>query len=263
MTTNKKFKSLFFFTFFMALVFSGCSGLYQQSVFHNRQIDWDTISQLSHNNYGRLKTLDGWAKLTIQSPVQSFTANTHIKLKRPDSLFLKIEAAFGIDVGLFFANRQYYLIYSPMQNICYTGSVDSLQKSPLFDIEISYEKLLQVFAGAEVPVKIYNQQIENNNKNIILYGRTDSLYYKYFLDRRYGLVKKLEVRDEKNNLISLHEFSRFRRINGVTIPQTIKVKRPISKESISLFYTRLKINKEFDQDDFRITLPNNVLKVNL
>ncbi len=263
MTVTRKRKRIFFFALFTATVLSGCSGIFQQSVFQNREINWNTISQLSYINYNRLKTLDGRAKLTVQSPVQSFTADTHIRLKRPDSLYLKIEAAFGIDVGLFFANRQQYLIYSPMQNICYTGPVDSLYKAPLFDIEISYDKLLQVFAGAEVPEKIYDQRIEEIDNHVVMSGRTDSLFYKYILDKRYGLVKELQVRDRKNELVFLHEFGRFSRINGVTVPQTIKVKRPKTRESISLFYTRLKINKNFKQDDFSVKLPDSVLKVNL
>ena len=263
MIFTQKPKIIFFFVFFVVILFSGCSGLFQQSVFFNREINWNTISQLSYNNYARLKTLDGWAKLSVQSPIQSFTADTHIKLLKPDSLYLKIEAAFGIDVGMFFANRQQYLMYSPMQNICYTGSVDSMYKAPLFDIEISYDKLLQVFAGAQVLEKIYDQRIEKNDNQVILYGRTDSLFYKYILDRRYGLVKEMQVRDKKNDLLALHEFSRFSRINGVTVPQTIKVKRPKTRESISLFYTRLKINKKFKQDDFSVKMPDSVLKVNL
>jgi len=263
MILTPKSKIKFFFVFFVVIVFSGCAGLFQRSVFQNRDINWNSISQLSYNNYKRLKTLDGWAKLTVQSPIQSFTADIHIRLKNPDSLYLKIEAAFGIDVGLFFADRQKYLIYSPMQNLCYTGSVDSLYKAPLFDIEISYDKLLQVFAGTELPVKIYDQRIEKNENSVILYGRTDSLFYKYTLETRYGLVKELQIRDAKNELLALHEFSRFSRINGVVLPQTIKVKRPKTREAISLFYTRLKINKKFKQDDFSVKMPESVLKVNL
>jgi len=263
MTSIPKSKIIFFFALFVVILFSGCAGLFQPSVLHNREINWNTISQLSHNNYDRLKTLDGRAKLSVQSPVQSFTADTHIRLKRPDSLYLKIEAAFGIDVGLFFADRQHYLMYSPMQNICYTGAVDSFYKAPLFDLEISYDNLLQVFAGTQVLEKVYDQRIEKIDDQIILYGRTDSLFYKYTLDKRYGLVKELQVRDEKNELVYLHEFSRFSRINGVTVPQTIRIKRPKTRESISLFYTRLKINKNFKQNDFSVKMPDSVLKVNL
>jgi hypothetical protein len=259
-------KKLLIYSFLLCLpgfLLFGCAGLSKKPVLTDRELNWVVISQISRNNFNHIKTLQGQAQLTIQSSGQSFNADTRIKMKRPDSLFFKIEAALGLDVGLFFANRQTYLIYSPMQNICYTGSVDSLQKAPLFDIDISYDKLMEIFSGAEIPVKMQQVQMEQEQDCITLAGMADSLYYKYYIDRGHGLVKKLEIRDPQTRLVSLHEFSRFKKIKGVMIPHTIRIQRPLAKESLSLFYTEVKINKKLSGHDFTVKMPENVLKVTL
>lgn len=264
MTEKKKpLISLLFLLVFTVLIFFDCAGISQKSVLSDRELNWAAINKISRINYSHLKTLEGQAQLTVQSAGQAFSAETRIKMKRPDSLYLKIEAALGLDVGVFFANRRNYLLYSPMENICYTGSVDSLQKAPLFDMDISYDKLLEICAGAEIPVQLQYSQTRQGKDHIILSGMVDSLSYTYYLDRAHGLVKKLEIHDPQARLVSLHEFSRFKKINGFTIPHTIRVQRPLTKESLSLFYTQLKINKKMSGKDFYVKIPESAFKVNL
>ncbi|HPG39124.1 MAG TPA: DUF4292 domain-containing protein [bacterium] len=262
MTVEKK-KPLVLLLLLPLFVLFDCAGVSNKPHLSDSELNWVTVYKISRTNFSHLETLEGQAQLTVQSAGQSYSAETRVKMKRPDSLYFKIEAALGLDVGIFFADRQNYFIYAPMENICYTGAVDSLHKAPLFDIEITFDKLMQLCAGAEILPNMRDPNMHHEGDNIIITGMIDSLACTYYLERGNGLVKKLEIRDPQSRLVAVHEYGRFKKINGVTIPHTIRLQRPLAKESLSLFYTQLKINKKLSGNDFYIKIPDSALKVNL
>ena len=245
------------------LLLTGCAGLYQPSVFNNAPVTFERLRQLSRQNEHQIKTLEGWAKLTIKSPMQGFSADTHVMMIKPDSIYFKIEAAFGIDVGVFFADRSRYLLYTPMQNLSYSGSVDSLQKSPFIDLDITYDQLLRSVSGSEHLINLDDRQIIKNDDNITLTGTENGLTYQYTFHPRYGYITRLEITGPDGELVARHEYGRFTKINGVRVPLSIRIIRPERQEMLSLFYSRLRINKKINKDRFDINLPKNVLNINL
>ncbi|NOY57962.1 MAG: hypothetical protein GXO75_03380 [Calditrichaeota bacterium] len=62
----------------------------------------------------------------------------------------------------------------------------------------------------------------------------------------------------------LEEFDRFVRMNGgVFVPRTIRLQRPVEKQSLTLFYENLVVNKKISKKDFNFKVPQKVLKVTL
>src|SRR5512134_1316522 len=57
------------------------------------------------DNYRRLQTFRGAGKLIIDSPRTQVVASATVLTRQPDSMFIKIEATFGVDAGFFFADR--------------------------------------------------------------------------------------------------------------------------------------------------------------
>ncbi len=243
--------------------FAGCTGFKQQSVFKEKTINLATLQKITQNQYNRIQSLDGWATMTVQSPMQGYNASAHILMKKPDSLFFKIEATFGIDVGMLFADRSRYMIYSPMQNLSYSGHIDSLHKAPFLDMDITFDQLLQTVTGSELLTSLQDWNVTKTEDDIRLSGKYRDDVYLYHFHPVFGNITQLEIVNKDRQTVALHKFSNFKSVNGTRIPFHISINRPLEKQGLSLFYERMKINKSIDKNEFHIKLPDNVLKVNL
>ncbi len=71
------------------------------------------------------------------------------------------------------------------------------------------------------------------------------------------------IRDGQNRIIQVQEYRRFLRTAGVTLPQMIRVVRPLAKESFTLFYDAVQINRPLPAKNFYLKLPQEVIKIRL
>jgi outer membrane lipoprotein-sorting protein len=214
-------------------------------------------------NYDRLKTLKGRAKMIVETPESAYSATSNITIKKPDSLCIKIEAALGIDVGWLLVDRRSFVLYTPRENRWYAGSTDSLKRNNLIAFEMTFERLLRAMAGMELVQDIERAVIRRDDSKIVVMGLNGEYFHKYWLDPYKGVITRAEVRDRKNRLIMLQEFERFVELAGVRIPRTIRMQRPSEKESMTLFYTRLKINGRLSKKDFALKIPESAEKIEL
>jgi len=239
------------------LLCAGCTKVVHRPVFSPDENRWEIVRQNLLHNYSRLRTLKGQAKLIIETPQAAYSANASILINRPDSLYMKIEAALGIDIGSLFADRSRFVLYAPMQNTCYVGSTDSMDLDAFISFDLSYAKLLQALMGMELAHGTKKGVLKPSNNTLIYTGNNGQYQYKYQIDPYQGVVTKMFIRDKNNQIVLLKEFSRFVELSGVKIPRTIRLMRPEKKESLTLFYKQLTINGRIAAKDFRIRVPEN------
>ena len=247
----------YFYRSLILLVFLQCTKAVHRPVFNPNEDRWEIVRQILLHNYSRLRTLKGHAKLIIETPQAAYSANAEILINRPDSLYMKIEAALGIDIGSLFADRTRFVLYAPMQNTCYIGSTDSMDLDAFISFDLSYAKLLQILMGMELAYGAKKGVLMPVENALIYTGQNGQYQYNYLIDPYQGVVTKVFVKDKNNQIVLLKEFSRFVELSGVKIPRTIRLVRPEKKESLTLFYNRLTINRRIAAKDFRIKVPEN------
>ena len=139
--------------FFLVALFLvlGCAGIYKRPAIDVRTVTWQSIPNILSQNLDRLSTLKGRARILVEMPGFQYQAYSKVVIKRPDSLFVKIEAALGIDVGWFFSDRQTFAVYLPFQNTYYSGLVDSVAIPNPIQFDLSYDQMLEALIGIEVP----------------------------------------------------------------------------------------------------------------
>jgi len=249
----------------IALAFlAGCAPALRRAAINPGETNWQVIPQVLQNNFDRLKTLKGWGRLVVETPQMAYNATSSIVFKKPDSLFVKIEAIFGLDVGTLFADRDIYRLYIPSYNTCYTGSPDSMALSQFIAFDMSLKRLIHVLTGLETAQGLSNGILKKDKNRIILWGNDGTFIHKYYIDPQQGVITRAEIRNKKNQTVFLEEFDRFIRLDdGVFVPRTIRLQRPLEKQSLTLFYENLVVNKKVPAKEFKFQIPEKVIKVTL
>jgi hypothetical protein len=245
----------------LALLFAiSCSTFFNQPVL-NEESKLENIQGVLLDNFSQLKTLRGWAKLSIEGESGSFQANAYILLSSPDSLFIKIEAFLGIDVGTFFMDRDSFKVYMPFQNSIMTGSIDSIKSSPIIPIDITHQKLMQTMTGLELLQDVHQAEISRQDKKFIVKGMNTPYRFEYWIDLNKGMVKLCQVTNNQDELYLVEKFDRFSKINGVRIPRTIYFQYPQKKQALTLFYNELIVNERIKSKEFEIKVPQSAIKI--
>ncbi len=212
-------------------------------------------------NRRKIKTFEGTGTIHIKS--EKFTGKTSFKIsiKKPDSIKISIYGPFGIDIahGLFSKNK--FMFYDVLKNRVITGqnSKDVLKK--MFKIDLSFEELIDAFAGAvnlteklrteptdyEVLDDIYNLTYVNkkeNKKNIYRITKDDLKITEY---RVLSLSGK--------ELLS-GDYSKFKKYEDVPIPLSLLIRNKSKRQSIKINYKKIKVNENLKT--LKINLPSDV-----
>ena len=248
----------------VALFFiGGCAGLYRKPAIDIESATLKNVSAILAQNRDRLITLKGKAQVLIETPLLQHQASSHIVIKRPDSVFIKIEAAFGIDVGWFFSDRQSYTVYLPFQNTLYSGSLDSLAIPYLTRFDLSYEQIVDALTGIEVPSQLDSGSLRLDRDKLVLAGKWQGQDIRYWIDPNLGVITQTEVLDADGKVIFREKFERIVKISGVVFPRTIRLERPNRNERVVIHYTHLVVNKPLNNNDFKLKTPKNAVKVEM
>ena len=215
-------------------------------------------------NRRKIKTFEGTGTIHIKS--EKFTGKTSFKIsiKKPDSIKISIYGPFGIDIahGIFSKNK--FMFYDVLKNRVIIGenSKDVLKK--MFKIDLSFEELIDAFAGAvnlteklrteptnyEVLEDIYNLTYvdeKENKKNIYRITKDDLKITEY---RVFSLSGK--------ELLS-GDYSKFKNYENVPIPLLLLIRNKSERQSIKIEYKKVKVNKEIKT--LKIKLPSDVKQI--
>ncbi|MDZ7261202.1 MAG: DUF4292 domain-containing protein [candidate division KSB1 bacterium] len=241
----------------------GCAPFYRRETLDLNRITLQEIKARVESNFLELEGLKGKAQVTIEMPGAAYNAFSTVTLKMPDSLLIKIEVIFGIDVGCFFADRKNFSIYSPFQNKIYNGALDSLDLSRFFQIELNYDDLLEIFSGVPRISEGNSYHLSIDNGRYVLLTQADHGVRKYWIDPKKFVITNYQLFDSKGTLLLTKEFHQFKKEAGVFLPRSIKVERPGAKERFTLFYTDRQTNAKIASEDFQLKVPHNAEKIKL
>jgi outer membrane biogenesis lipoprotein LolB len=248
---------------FTVIYLSGCSISSGPAIKHD-ETQLQVVRDILDNNIEKFSTLQGRGKLVVQSPRQSFSGNAIVNIINPDSIYVRIEAILGLDVGVVFANTERFLIYSPMENLAYTGDAsDTLRLKSFLGFDLTFQEMLQSLSGLAGIKNMSAAKIKLKDEELHVIGIADSIFYDYTIDTQIGLISRVEMKDFAGHMLCIEEYKRFTTIKGVRIPQMMRFTRPREMESLTIFYDRLSINQPLAAGKFYVKMPHDVLEIRL
>jgi len=264
------------------LVLAGCAGRAPKL---DREWQPQELYGRVAENYRRLQTFRGDGPLTVESPQYRLSAPARILVLKPDSIFIKVEAALGVDAGFFFADRRQFATFSPLENLYLYGETSRVRELTFFQMDLTYDEMMSGMVGAALPLfdstftvtrdgEMYRfegkrrQRFSDNAANGLTQyaaAEIDSMLWRvtYWVNAERGVVTKAEERLASGELYARQEFKRFRQVRGVWLPQLIQMQRPGVKERLTIFYNRVEVNNKIAATEFVIRVPKSAKRVDL
>lgn len=248
---------------FLPTAFIACSS--SSKLAQLRDAKAENVYSRIADNYRRLQTFSGSGKIIVETPDLQYAGTVHVVARPPDSLIVKVEAAFGVDVGFFFADRSRFSSYAPLENTYYTGRTGDAPELLFFHIEVSFEEIMSEMIGAVVPPFDSSFVMQVDGDDLRFDGKRGEYHVTYWVDAEKFVVKRGVLIDAKNKIAGKQEFSRFRKKNGVWLPQLIRAEsRPAgAQQRLTIFYERIDPGIKLTPAMFTFKVPANAKHVDL
>ncbi len=193
----------------------------------------------------RLQSMTGRGSVTYESPETSGSAFFSVTLKKPDSLLVRLEGPFGINVGTFFLSRERYLMYNSMENKVITGDPATGTMRAVIPFDVTQDQLLDVFSGTFPitgdPGTAHNYSMDAERVHLELQSGDDVC--EYWIDPYSLSVRRYERKDRQGRLIASAEADALTEQDGVYAARRINITFPLQDRRLSVYYTTLSLNE--------------------
>lgn len=248
---------------FVLLFTIGCAGLIQKKPL---SLDKMTVTEIRHRigqNDIKYNSMRASAEISVESPRINFAANSHILMKKPDSIFIKIKAPFGIGVGSLFIDQNQFLIYNSFENSVYTGNPQKIKLNHFFPVDLKIENIFQVFSGIHLIDNDEKDSLVIDRNKYLIIGTTGNLTKKYWIDPKKFVVTTFELLNQKNESLIKLEYKQFEKKNQVMLPKLVQVFQPGQNTRLTILYTDRKTNCRLSNKDFMMKIPDEAERIEL
>ncbi|OQX82941.1 hypothetical protein B6D60_11330 [candidate division KSB1 bacterium 4484_87] len=261
MKKKKNLNSGKWFFIISILLFAGCAGSLSTS---KPDLSTMSIAKIRHRveqNYLRFQTAKAKAKISLESPQLSFTANSAIRIKMPDSLLIQLNSGLGFGVGSIFVDRNRVEIYSSMENALFVGHPDSMNFRRFLMVNVSFDKLLQAFSGIHLIEQHEREMLQIDENSYLVIGSKNGYTLKYWIHPQRFVVQKYQLLDNNGKVFVEFKYDQFVKSHDVYLPKTVRISQPAQKSRLTIVFTTVKVNTKMRPEDFQIRTPKNVERV--
>ncbi len=227
------------------IIFYGCSTSKMGDV---ADIKKGELKKRINENSSKIVSLEAAGNIAFDSPDNSGTGWIEVKIKRPDTVFVKIEGPFGISVATALITRSDFIYYNVQENKVITGPSTPLNIGAILRIKVSFDDLLDGLTGGII---LESDSTDNDNANssdnfyLVTKNKNESRY-EYFVTPDIFLVSKYNVFDKQNSKIFEINYSKYSSESFTSgeaqLPNKIEMKNPSKKQSVYVDYIDKKIN---------------------
>lgn len=239
------------------LLLSSCSPKPSEILLDTKAIGANALIALVQQHQNKLQSVVGKGTVTFESPEIAGSAAFALALKRPDSLLVTFEGPFGIDLGTLFIGRDTYMLYNSMENRVITGATTSGALRSFIPFDLTVEQVIGAFSGS-FPLPSDTQMIQTysiQDEMFLLSFRCGTNLCRYWVDNRDVLVKKYEIRNDRNELVMEATVSSFSDDGVASAPRRIRVRFPAQDRQLSVSYSSMTLNDP--NPSFAYTIPPN------
>ncbi len=221
------------------------------------------IHERVRENLERIQTLTGSGTLSVESPEMAGSGSFEIVLRKPDSVLLRIEGPFGIEVGSALVTRKEFRFYNSLQNQLIFGDTSPANISRYLRMNVTFDDLLNLFAGSsffpEDQSSAGDLSVEENL--YVLTYRWPDHTRRYWVDPASLLIAKIQHLDSRGILTTEQRYSNFRASGDVTFPSDIRFIMNSERRILSVHYGKTTMNSELL--DFTMRVPDNAQRVHI
>ena len=219
------------------------------------------IKQKVNEQFNKIESLEAYGTIAFDSPEMSNTGYMEVRLKKPDSVLVKIEGPFGIDIANALITRTDFIYYNVQDNKVIMGPTSDINIGAILKIKVSFDELINSFSGAFYFENEEQDSIDaaSENNSYVLQVNKEYVRKKYFIEPYSYNVNTYSVYDNKNKQLLEVNYSKFESESissgSVNFPSQITINKPDTKQTVWLVYESKEINKK--NLSFRIKYPKS------
>ncbi len=220
----------------------------------------EIIQRVERNSHD-VATFRASGTISIESREFVGTGSIIVSLKRPDSVLIKIEGPFGIDIGSMLLTREQFTYYDSYSNRVITGSTTNRNIRSLLKVDLDFAEVMDFLSGTS---SIGRQggppdSISVDDDAVLLIFRKGSTWAQYWIDPEKLVVDRYELRENETESVLETHFERFSRIEGLFLPRTISIIAHRQRRGLTLHYDEIEINKPLL--NLSLTIPQKAKRI--
>ena len=227
----------------VALLMPSCAPKPAELLLDTAQVTPARIAEMIAQHDARVHSLAGGGTLTFESPELSGSVFFTVSVKKPDSLLLRFEGPFGMDVGFLFASRERYVMYNALENQVIRGIPTAAGIRSVIPFDLTFDRLLDMLTGT-FPLPPGTTAPETYRVDDewfhLVYPRSGDTTA-YWIDPRFVTVAKYRVTGPQGTLMEA-ETSMPEQQDDLRVPRLISVTFPETRRQVSIYYSDLTLN---------------------
>jgi hypothetical protein len=231
-------------------------------VLDTQKVSFRQLLDYVENEQQQVKALQAVSRITIDSKEFSGHFYANILYRQSDSLLVTVNGLFGLDAGNLFIGKDRFIFYNQITNKFYNGSVQDFKSRRFMQFPLSISELSNILLGKEnfTIMKIIDYSVQQNS--FLIKAQNGDLNYNIWIDNRTGHIFKLHAY-KLDQLLFTREYGDFIRQNGIYFPRKIIMNQVEEHQSIAVYYTELKINKEINPHKFDIKISDTAQQIDI
>jgi len=252
---DKKIKLLL-----LALLLTGCTN--PKFVLDTRQVSFRQLLDYVENEQQKIQSLQAVSRITIDSKEFSGHFYANILYQQSDSLLITVNGFFGLDAGNVFIGKDRFIFYNQITNKFYNGTLQDFKTKNFMQFPMTISELSNMLLGKEnfTIMKIVDYSVQQNS--FLIKAQNGDLNYDIWIDDQIGHIFKLHAYKD-DQLVFTREYGDFVKQNGVYFPRKIVMTQAEEKQSVAIYYTELKINREINRNKFNIKISDTAQQIDL
>jgi len=242
-----------------AVIICSCTGS-KSSVDLNPILVKEIKSRVNQNSK-IIETLEASGNISFDSPENSGSGWLELRIKKPDTVFVKIEGPFGISIANALISRNEFIYYNVQDNKVITGPSSDIKIGAILRIKVSFDELINGFTGS---FSFNNNDddsvfaIVENDSYLIQNSKSEGTEKFYIEPSAYNIHRYKFVSKENKSLIEV-DYSNYQEesvaASKVYFPNHIKIKNPEKSQTVYVEY----VNKEINKKDlsFKMKIPKS------
>ncbi len=251
-----------FFVILITVIMVSCSARKTLKVADLQNITYRDLLENVTAWQESIKTLNGHAQITLDSPEYSGNFSSDILLSGKDSLLISVKGPFGINVGKVFIGAKRFVFYNQVNNQFLKGSKEDFEGRYFLQFPLEITQMRDVFVAQDKFEVLKKKEFTIKDNYYYLEAVNGELEYHIWFEPQHLLIKKIEyIIDGEVNYFK--EYDQFSSFNGVYFPKSINFVRPQEKQGVSIYFNDLKINQPVNKNKFRIKIADDAKQIDL
>ena len=228
---------------FILSLLAGCAAT--PAIDTSKPVDPAEVMRLVTERNARLRSLEGYGKLSIDTPEFANSGAIAVTILKPDSLQLDVSGPFGMTAVRALVTREGFEFYNGLDNTVASGATNARNLRRVLRLSLRFKDIVNILTGtmdfALAPPDAAPATKLDGSSDTMRWDIDDGSV-EYTVDLDYLAVQRFVRRGDGGVIREEVVFRDFRRKSDLYLPQVLSISRPEASESFSLVYDSQSIN---------------------